>query len=68
MQSKRHIKHIIYNINNKYSAMSGRPTRQAVIDRAMDEQILPFLRHPTWSLNEQKMAPNQCLDDGIDPA
>ena len=34
MQSKRQIKHIIYNINNKYSAVSGRPTRQAVIEMA----------------------------------
>ena len=34
MQSKRQIKHImiIYNINNKYSAVSSRPTRQAVIE------------------------------------
>ena len=32
MQSKRQIKPIIYNINNKYSAVNGRPTRQAVIE------------------------------------
>ncbi len=34
MQSKRQIKHIIFNINNKHSAVSGRPTRQAVIEMA----------------------------------
>ena len=36
------------------------------IDRAMYEQILRFLRHPTWSLNERMMAPNQCLDHRFD--
>ena len=32
-------------------------SRKSPIDRAMDEQFPRFLRHPTWSLNERKMAP-----------
>ena len=42
--------------------------RKSPIDRAMDEQNLCLLRHPTWPLNERKITPNQCLDHRFDAA
>ena len=46
MQSQRQIKHIIYNINNKYCAVSGRPTRQAVIEMMSACVISVIGAHP----------------------